>query len=777
MIKTSQYCFDISIGIEGSSRGMLSNFLQQNDLGYFEFSLVSGLSVPLIKCTIKCHNNNVSSSFRQGSIVKITFGPNDKHLQTYECTIGEVNDTKVLENASESIISFEAVITEKSSKFVLNTDNLAFQGTSLEALKHLSKTFFGTKLDTDITSVNETPMIWRQDSRFNNWYMADIWMHMNLKPDVPLTYIDDQLVVHLRSLNNIVKAKSKVTFVPHGTKAGENQVSINNVFNPESHIAKINAIISNQSIFIRDADTGKVEVDFPDDEKPEIASTKEIEKGGYGHSTKHNRVESTNISKGYKKAYSYNRTKLNRLSAVVGYVEVLGIYKGVNVLDLVTVSGTSPEHTGNYLVSDIVYKVGHGFPPVTIIWLCRDNINRVEKYVRKKDSDNAFTNFLSEIRKFYTMVRSLRVLVQKCRYVVDGSLYRDLQKFVHQMKYDLLRSFTVCGIPLDFNSTKELFTSLRSTGMRILNNIVTTYLPAPFNTLLLNYPGGVKTKALVSKLLTQHEQISNDVRLLIIEIQGLIFDLTDGLGRVAKKASTAQQVTEARNTVNNDNVSFTDSASGVTEVQVVEKEVQQLENIDTRVNDILQDFINNTNEIDIPLPIINLTPSEQLYTDRELRLLLANMVMTDLTNKGYLEGITNFKDILLGESQLTFEQINQINKNTGLIMYTRFWGSFNTTDELTDFYITTQFRDMYKTPDFTKLVNARKGQHIFVAFPAFEQNLRIFINSVFQDMDIIPEMNLHITDKTGNLIPYNVYVSKTGYNSNSNILEVRSSAY
>lgn len=773
MIRTSQYCFDISIGVEGSSRGILSNFLRENDLGYCEFDFWSGMIVPMFKCMIKCHSDSISSSFRQGSIIKITFGPNENQLQTYECAMGEVTVTKPLENASESVVTFEAVITEKSSKFILNTDNLAKQGTSLEVLKELSKQFFGTELQTDVKSVNETPMIWRQDSKYNNVYMADIWMHMNLKPDVAFAYIDDKLNVHIKSFDNIVKSKPKVTFVPRETKAGTNEIAINNVFNPESHVATINALVSNQSVFVRDADTGKVDVEFPDEEKPELASTKEVEKGGYGNATKHNRVESMNVYKGYKKAYNYNRTKLNKLTAVIGYVEVVGIYKGVSVLDLVNVSGTSSEHTGYYLVSDITYKVGHGFPPSTTIWLCRDNINRVEEYVKKEDPKNAFMNFMSEIKKFYTMVRDLHILVQKCRYLVDGSLYRDLQKFVHQMKFNLLRSFSVCGIPLDFNNTKDLFNSVRSIGMSILNKIVQTYLPAPFNTALLNYPGGVKTKAVVSKLLTQYAP--DDVRLLIVEIQGLVFDLTDGLGRVAKNASVAQKALTAKNTVNKDNVSFTDTANGVVEVQVVEKEAQEVENIDTKVNNILQDFLNNTSEVDIPLPLVDLTDTQQLYTDEELRNLLADQVIADLDSKGYLKGIDldKFRQILFGDSYLSFEQINTINKNTGFIMYPRFWGKYKEPEELTDFYITSQFRDMYKTPDFTKLLSAKKGEHIFVAFPTFEKNLKIFINTQLQDMEVIPNMDLHVLDNSGNIIKYNVYVSPNGYNSNSNILEVR----
>ena len=53
MIKTSQYCFDIAIGVEGSSRGTLRNFLRENDLLAFKLTVMSGVAIPYIVCSIK----------------------------------------------------------------------------------------------------------------------------------------------------------------------------------------------------------------------------------------------------------------------------------------------------------------------------------------------------------------------------------------------------------------------------------------------------------------------------------------------------------------------------------------------------------------------------------------------------------------------------------------------------------------------------------------------------------------------------------------------------
>ena len=125
---------------------------------------------------------------------------------------------------------------------------------------------------------------------------------------------------------------------------------------------------------------------------------------------------------------------------------------------------------------------------------------------------------------------------------------------------------------------------------------------------------------------------------------------------------------------------------------------------------------------------------------------------------------------------MSFGIINQINENAGLVMFSRFWGVFNEPIELTDFYITDQFRDMYRTPEFTRLVCARKNQRIFVAYPASEQDLRIFVNGVLEDTEVIENMDLGVRGKNGSIILYNIYTTIKGYNSNSNILEVRRGA-
>lgn len=771
MIKTDKYCFDITIGVEGSTRGVQKNFLKQHDLLAFKFLVTSGAAVPYVTCSLRLTNKQLVNYFKEESEIYVSFGPTENRMETFKIVPGTINTTQGEPGSQEVVVSFEAVIDVASSKFLLNTDTRALNGTSLDVLKTLSKEFFGKELDTNITEVNEQPMTWRQDSDLNSTFFANVWLHMNIAPDVPLLYIDKNLQMHLLSLEDIKKSEPVAVLTPGKVQEGKNQVHFINEFLPQQYRNIANVNTSNQIVGVFDADTGKINVKFPETDKPILAATKDVEKSKTGYSTKENRWESANVFKGYKFAYQFNRAKLISLSSIFSWADIPGYQTRFKIYDKVEVIGVSPEHTGMYIISDIDYTLAHGSGFITTLWLVRDNINHVEKYVLKKDENNAFLKFKSEVQKMYSLVRNLRKYVQMARYVIDGSLHRDLIKFVTRMKGELLRSFTVAGISLDFNDMDQLVNSLKSIGNNLLNKIIATYLPAPFNTSLQNFILQNPTlRGLLSTLLTRHAP--EDVRILIVEITGLLSDITAGLDRLAKDANNEQK----KDNINSGNkdVGFKDTPSGVTDVTVKDKdEVDKDKDTDEKVKDIVDDILDNTKDVDIPIPVISLDESQKLLSDKALRNLIADQILMDLSGKGYLEGITDFKDILLGNKAMDFATINTLNKNVGTILYSRYWGVFNKPEELTDFYITDQFRDKYKAPEFTRLVCAKKNQRIFVAFPKFEQDLRVLINSKFEDMEIVEDVDLGVRDKNDFPVLYNLYLSPRGYNSNSNILEVR----
>ena len=771
MIETDNYCFDITIGTEGSSRGVFKNFLREEDLLWCRLQVMSGVAVPYFTICVKLHDKGIANSLKEESEVKISLGPTRKLMETFSVKVGTVNMSDGDPGSTDVIVAFEAVISEASVKFILNTGEFCKTGTSLQAIESFCKSVLGTELDTAFQEVNDKPMTWKQDSDMNNIFLASIWLHMDKRPDAPLMYIGTDLRVHLTTVNNCKKKPVKAVLTATAPKEGENQVQFISQFTPKSYKNVTNILSSNKIVPITHADTGKIRVDFTETDKPLLASTKETEQSNAGLAKPENTVESGNVYSGYKSVFVHNKAKLNSLSSIAGYVDLPGLQKRFNVLDKVEVINVDSAYTGFYLISDIEYTMGHGRPVMTTLYLTRDNSNFVEKYVKKKDDPNAFMRFKSEIQAMYTSVRNLRKYVQMARYVIDGSLHRDLIKFATRMKTDLLKSFTVAGIPLDFNSMNYLVNSLKSIGNSLINTIVKTYLPAPFNNALQNFAlQNPSLKGLLTRLLAQYAP--SEIRYLLLEITGLLSDITMGLDRVAKEASIAQKADTI--TSSEGEVDFKDTPSGIVDVVIKETDdVDKDKEVEKKVENIVSDIQDNTKEVDLPIPVIDLTEQEKLLNDVNLRDLIADRIMAELDSKGYLKGISNFKDVLLGKQPMTFDLINRINVNTGLVMYSRYWGVFTDTVQLTDFYVTEQFRDKYKTPDFTRLVSAKKGERIFVAFPTFEQDLRIFINNILEDMEVVEDVDLGVRTKTGAIVLYNLYLSRKGYHSNSNVLEVR----
>jgi prepilin-type N-terminal cleavage/methylation domain-containing protein len=61
---------------------------------------------------------------------------------------------------------------------------------------------------------------------------------------------------------------------------------------------------------------------------------------------------------------------------------------------------------------------------------------------------------------------------------------------------------------------------------------------------------------------------------------------------------------------------------------------------------------------------------------------------------------------------------------------------------------------------------------LYFACPQSEKNVKFYINSKRMELDKFP-INLGYTDVYGNIIPYYVYFTTTGYNSNSTVMEIR----
>ena len=267
MIETDNYCFDITIGTEGSSRGVFKNFLREEDLLWCRLQVMSGVAVPYFTICVKLHDKGIANSLKEESEVKISLGPTRKLMETFSVKVGTVNMSDGDPGSTDVIVAFEAVISEASVKFILNTGEFCKTGTSLQAIESFCKSVLGTELDTAFQEVNDKPMTWKQDSDMNNIFLASIWLHMDKRPDAPLMYIGTDLRVHLTTVNNCKKKPVKAVLTATAPKEGENQVQFISQFTPKSYKNVTNILSSNKIVPITHADTGKIRVDFTEPDK------------------------------------------------------------------------------------------------------------------------------------------------------------------------------------------------------------------------------------------------------------------------------------------------------------------------------------------------------------------------------------------------------------------------------------------------------------------------------------------------------------------------------
>ena len=131
------------------------------------------------------------------------------------------------------------------------------------------------------------------------------------------------------------------------------------------------------------------------------------------------------------------------------------------------------------------------------------------------------------------------------------------------------------------------------------------------------------------------------------------------------------------------------------------------------------------------------------------------------------------KEILSGTVAFDSVASTKIQRTVGTDLKVRFWGTFDTEDDLLTFKIIKGFTDKYRTVNATKRLHVRGGKRVFVALPASETNVRFYINSnrvTMNEMDI-PDLGYYgLFNKP---IPYIIYYTTEGYNSNNVVIELR----
>ena len=819
----------LEIKVKGSNE---EGIISYDMLKKFELVETAGTSLPYIFFSFATFDKSLADLFVENNQVTVSLGETRRKSDSFNLySIINSKDTDPSNNSW--IVHYGGFIG--SNAFMMDKNICKeYPGNSLMVVKQVIKEFTGgrSKVDTDITKTNENQVLWRQIYTTPNMFLVDTLLHMDIQPSFPLFSFDKYGTFHIRDFNKLKKQKPQWIFTPGGTAAG-NEIQYINNFNADSFKTSYNLYSGyNKATEIYGLASG-----MPDhvinENTPILASTKETEQLPSGNRVSLNKIQSDDVHHTYMEAYAHNTNCLMSMSSMLGCVQLAGYYPKLKPTDLVYVKmegSTMSDMTleGYYVIDTIVVSPEFQNGIVnTYVYVTRDNKNNVENFVTEKKKKIKLTTL--SLRKLANSVSQARIALAKCSQIMDGVFTRSCTNFLSMAKVNLLRMFSINDIMMDFNSQVSFLRSLLLQGNALMNALINMIFPssiaAALKDFLIERPS---SKALLSRYIVEN---------VPFELQGLISELVDSLLSVHDSLNSIaemNQVTamEVPGEVAENNI---EALEDKTE-SLINETFEEFENNTTGL-DIPFPIIELSEEKQLLPPdelrdyaatetIANLTElgyMENVNVDTFKNILLGktpidfdiiNQINANAGNKlnyrywGTFGASNNSLYAWIADDKLIYT------KNADLSIYTRLYNNdaspytgkeFVLKDEdkkyfiqytdiygetmvaerceeedvnsdalaqLTSFAITKGYKDRYRTIPCTKLISATRNARIYFACPQSEKDLKFYINSkrmILQSFSI----DLGFKDPYGTTIMYDVYYTKTGYNSNSTLFEVR----
>ena len=653
----------LEIKVKGSNKEGIVSF---DMLRRFEMVETAGTSLPYVCFAFATFDKGLVDLFIENNEVTICIGETRENSSSFKLhSIVNSKDTDA-SNASWTVYYGGFI---GSNEFMINKGICQdYPGNSLMVTKEVIKTYAGGRpeIKTDIEKTNENQVLWRQLYTTPNVFLVDTLLHMDIQPSFPLFTFDKFGTFHLRDFNKLKEQEPQWVLTPAPAAAGNELQYLNN-FNIESFKSSYNLYSGyNKSTEIYGVTSGMPD-SFYDDNIPILASTKESEKLPSGNRVTLNKIQSDNVHHTYMEAYAYNTNCLMSLSSMLGGLRILGYHAKLKPTDLVfvKVDGTSPSDAsieGKYLIDTVVTRVEcgpNGTPEYinTLVYVTRDNNNNIEDFVTEKKERMKITKKV--MRALANAVSQARIALAAASQLFDGTFTRACTSFVTACKVNLLRMFSVSGNMLDFTAQARLLQSLLIQGNTLMNILMNMIFPSSIALMLRDFLiEKPSNRALVSKYIGEN---------VPFEIQGLVSDLVDAIMGVHDSLNS---IAEANNITTR-------------EIPTVPKDNSSYNETESRLNEIFEEFENNTTGLDIPFPIVELTEEQKLLPMDNLRDLVASETIANLTELGYMGDVDTetFKDILIGKTPINFDIINQINANAGDKFAYRYWGTYGATNE------------------------------------------------------------------------------------------------
>ena len=663
-----------------------TDFLNPSDIIAFSMKENCGAAGVSFEMSFQTENRKIADLIIENNEVIFELGDSADKAIAYTAYISEHPTKEDSADDSKIIVSFIATLI-KMSYYTTRASETVF-GTSLDMIKQMAKVYLGTTVDAQIDTPTEKEHNWLRSYETGAITTLQAWLHMNLPKTTPLLWIDTNNVIHIKDIERIKKEGVKHRFIPaqmqNPNKKG-NDIEYLNCFTTKSYKFDTNLITGKNTIVnVSNIESGNDTIAIPEN-KPDVASTAQVESGEIGNKVVDNKYQTDNVHSKFMICYYTNKLRLIQLSSHVGNLELSGFYPNINICELIEVTGCQPNYAGRYIVNTKVTYFGANKPIKTIVAVCRDNTNSIEdSAITPKSQVKMYNQQLTDIMQSIRTLRRVTVMGTK---LLDGTTKRDILSYCKTFKYNALNSFQVMGVPLNLNSSLEIMASLKSMGLKLIYGIIDKYIPYPYNMLFRDLvTDGYAFKKMLSKLFYQFAPPM--VRDFLIEILGLLDDLSnlaDALHKQNKKSLSNYNYTSGGYSAK-DNVSLNGNASGSPSAKQdyvpngeIDMPVDFTQKNTENIKEITDEFLQNVDGLDIPIPDIGLNESESFLPKEELKEIIAEKITDYLEGQGYLVGIgkPTFLLILLGKKPLDFNTMKLINANIGNMLYARYWGSYN----------------------------------------------------------------------------------------------------
>lgn len=641
----------------------LSKSLSFDNLKDFIMVETAGTSLPYICFSFFTTDKELIEYFIENNKVEVTLGNTAQDAETFTMNLfATPKDTDPSGNTAT--ISASGFLGD-NAYMVDRGKCKAYTGNSLMAVRQILSKYKGLKgIETDITRVDEKQMIWRQLYKTSASFLVEVLLHMNIQPSFPLFTFDKYGKFYLKDYKKVVKAGAVHTFTPYQPNKGEIQY-LNN-FNIDSFKPSYNLYSGyNKITEIYGVETGMPGYTLAEN-TPILSSTNISEKSRSGHRISLNKTQTANVHDTYYEAFAYNSNKLVALSSMQGVLQLMGYYPTLRPTDLVyvktpTENGMISSMEGLYIIDTIVISPSFKEGIVTTyVYVTRDNNNNIENFVAQKSYNLNIK--IPTLKELLNAIAKTRTALAVCSQAIDGTYISSVNSYITSLKTELLRSFSIDGTIIDLNSQLNFLQSSLCLGNTLMNTLLNMLFPESIASSLKDFLIEKPTvRGVIGKYIEEN---------VPMQIQGIISELIDSIFLVY----------ESLNSISEDN--------GVTPREIKQVPIQPSDVTDEeiKIEEIILDFENNTVGLDIPFPIINLTESQKLLPEKELRDYLADETINNLTNLGYLSTLTEdekeeFKEILLGETPISYSIINRINEAAGDKLNYRFWGTYGATNE------------------------------------------------------------------------------------------------